>query len=125
MAAEDIQQAKASGNDQNVAIDQVKSVDSSSGDDKKSQEYDPYAAYEQKEEKKMTFMDYVKEPGSAIQIIIAALIALAIGLPVAMTVDDVPDAATTILNIPGRMWLRALTAVGKLTPFLLRHHHHH
>lgn len=53
----------------------------------------------------------VKEPGSALQIIIAALIAIGIGLAVSLNVDEVPKAAIDILNIPGRLWLRALKAV--------------
>lgn len=114
MAAEDIQSSKGSepAQNQQISIDPVKSHGSSNGE-KKSEEYDPYAAYEQKDQEKKTLWGYAKEPGSAIQIIIAALFALAIGLPVAFLVEDVPDAAPTILNIPGRMWLRALTAVGK------------
>ena len=54
-----------------------------------------------------------KEPGSALQIISAALVAIAIGLAVAMTVDDVPEAARVIISIPGDLWLRSLKAVGK------------
>lgn len=55
----------------------------------------------------------VKEPGSALQIVIAAVIAIAIGLAVTGTVDEVPDAAPTLIEIPGVLWLRALKAVGK------------
>ena len=51
-------------------------------------------------------------PGSVWQIIIAALLAIAIGLAVTTTVDEVPAAAITILAIPGNLWLRALRAVG-------------
>ena len=77
-----------------------------------SNEYDQYAAHE--EPRKMTFWEMCKEPGSAIQIIAAALLAVAIALPVAFEVDPSNSrlqAASTILNIPGRLWLRALTAV--------------
>ena len=56
----------------------------------------------------------IKEPGSVWQIIFAALLAIAIGLAVTTTVDEVPDAAITILAIPGNLWLRALRAVGML-----------
>ena len=56
-----------------------------------------------------------KTPGSALQIVVAALIAIAIGMAVNVTVDNVPQAAITILGIPGRLWLRALTAVGGST----------
>ncbi|TDZ41201.1 Excitatory amino acid transporter 3 [Colletotrichum trifolii] len=53
----------------------------------------------------------VVEPGSAVQIIIAAAIAVAIGLGVKSVHPDIPSAATTILVIPGNLWLRALKAV--------------
>ncbi|KAJ8518929.1 hypothetical protein ONZ45_g4060 [Pleurotus djamor] len=53
----------------------------------------------------------VKEPGSATQIVIAAVLAIAIGMAVTTTVDKVPEAATVLLAIPGRLWLRALRAV--------------
>ncbi|KAF9891944.1 hypothetical protein FE257_002907 [Aspergillus nanangensis] len=53
----------------------------------------------------------VKEPGSALQIVIAAILAIAIGLAVTATVDNVPEAAPTIIEIPGILWLRALKAV--------------
>ncbi|GAB7366382.1 hypothetical protein MBLNU230_g8180t1 [Neophaeotheca triangularis] len=52
-----------------------------------------------------------KRPGSAIQIIIAAVIAIAIGVGVSASVSSVPDAAVDILNIPGNLWLRALRCV--------------
>lgn len=49
-------------------------------------------------------------PGSALQIIVAAIIAVAIGIAVSATVDDIPEAAPAILEIPGSLWLRALKA---------------
>ncbi|KAJ0116962.1 excitatory amino acid transporter 2 [Diaporthe amygdali] len=52
----------------------------------------------------------IKEPGSAAQIVISAVIAIAIGLAVTSTVDSVPVACSTILEIPGTTWLRALRA---------------
>jgi len=52
------------------------------------------------------------EPGSAVQIICAAVVAIVIGMVVNVTVDEVPPAAIAILGIPGRLWLRALQAVG-------------
>ena len=52
------------------------------------------------------------EPGSAVQIICAAVVAIIIGMVVNVTVDEVPPAAIAILGIPGRLWLRALQAVG-------------
>ncbi|KAF2847343.1 excitatory amino acid transporter 1 [Plenodomus tracheiphilus IPT5] len=62
-------------------------------------------------EQKKTFVQRVLEPGSVWQIIIAALLAVAIGLIVTTQVDKVPEAATAILAIPGNLWLRALRAV--------------
>jgi hypothetical protein len=56
----------------------------------------------------------VKEPGSAIQIVICAAVAIGIGMAVVSTVDEVPQAAIDILGIPGGLWLRALKAVGML-----------
>lgn len=53
------------------------------------------------------------EPGSAPQIVLAAAVAIGIGMAVNATVDDIPPAVTVILGIPGRLWLRALTAVGE------------
>lgn len=55
----------------------------------------------------------IKEPGSAAQIVISAVVAIAIGLAVTSTVDSVPEACTEILAIPGTTWLRALRATGK------------
>ncbi|KAJ4375919.1 hypothetical protein N0V83_001197 [Neocucurbitaria cava] len=62
-------------------------------------------------EEKKTFVQRVLEPGSVWQIIIAALLAITIGLAVTTQVDEVPDAAVAILAIPGNLWLRALRAV--------------
>ena len=60
---------------------------------------------------KRTWKQRVMEPGSVWQIIIAALLAIAIGLAVTTTVEEVPKAAIAILAIPGTLWLRALKAV--------------
>lgn len=54
-----------------------------------------------------------KEPGHALQIISAAVLAIAIGIVVATQVDEVPETAITLLAIIGNLWLRALKAVGK------------
>lgn len=54
----------------------------------------------------------VKTPGSALQIVLAAAVAIAIGMAVTATVDEIPEAAPTILEIPGMLWLRALRATG-------------
>ncbi|KAL2264428.1 hypothetical protein VTK26DRAFT_3315 [Humicola hyalothermophila] len=53
----------------------------------------------------------IKEPGHALQIVVAAIVAIAIGLAVTNTVDEVPPAASAIIAIPGTLWLRALKAV--------------
>ncbi|KAK3314406.1 Sodium:dicarboxylate symporter family protein [Apodospora peruviana] len=53
----------------------------------------------------------VKEEGSALQIVIAAALAIAIGLAVTSTVDDIPVATAPLLGIPGTLWLRCLKAV--------------
>lgn len=57
----------------------------------------------------------IKEPGSAAQIVIAAVVAIAIGLAVSSTVDvdTIPRACPEILEIPGTTWLRALRATGE------------
>lgn len=52
----------------------------------------------------------LRTPGSALQIIVAAVLAIAIGLAVTTTVTDIPEAAPAILEIPGSLWLRALRA---------------
>ncbi|KAI9375270.1 Sodium:dicarboxylate symporter [Aspergillus egyptiacus] len=52
----------------------------------------------------------VREPGSALQIVIAAAVAIGVGLAVSSTVDDIPYAAPTLIEIPGALWLRALKA---------------
>jgi len=49
--------------------------------------------------------------GSATQIVVAALLGVAIGLIVSTQADNIPDAAVEIVNIPGDLWLRALKAV--------------
>lgn len=55
-------------------------------------------------------LDDLNTPGHALQIVIAAVLAIAIGLAVSLTVDDIPEAAPVILEIPGTLWLRALRA---------------
>lgn len=51
-------------------------------------------------------------PGSALQIVLAAAVAIGIGMAVTTTVDDIPEAVPIILEIPGMLWLRALRATG-------------
>lgn len=52
----------------------------------------------------------LKTPGSALQIVLAAVLAIGIGLAVSLTVGEIPEAAPVILEIPGTLWLRALRA---------------
>lgn len=63
-------------------------------------------------EEKKTFWQRAKTPGSVWQIILAAILAIVIGLAVTTTVDEVPEAAIVLLAVPGNLWLRALRAVG-------------
>jgi len=63
--------------------------------------------------------DSLKTPGSAMQIITAALLAIAIGLAVSTTVSDIPEAVSVILEIPGSLWLRALRATGEFDPSIM------
>ncbi|KAM7189657.1 Sodium:dicarboxylate symporter [Rhypophila sp. PSN 637] len=56
-------------------------------------------------------IDNVKEPGSALQIVIAAALAIAIGLIVTSTTDSIPPAVAPLIGIPGTLWLRSLKAV--------------
>ncbi|OAQ99065.1 hypothetical protein LLEC1_06749 [Akanthomyces lecanii] len=44
------------------------------------------------------------------------MLALAIGLPVSMLVDDIPKEAPVYLNIPGDLWLRTYAASQEATP---------
>ncbi|KAF2019803.1 excitatory amino acid transporter 1 [Aaosphaeria arxii CBS 175.79] len=71
----------------------------------------PHTTIEDGETKKLTWKERVLKPGSVWQIIIAAVLAIAIGLAVSTTVDEVPEAAIELIAIPGTMWLRALRAV--------------
>ncbi|CAG7563578.1 unnamed protein product [Fusarium equiseti] len=67
--------------------------------------------YSEEEVIKRPWWHGFKEPGHALQIITAALLAIAIGLIVATQVDKVPQAAIVLLSIIGNLWLRALKAV--------------
>jgi hypothetical protein len=73
----------------------------------------PQPTIEEGEAEKKTLWQKFMTPGSVLQIIAAALLAIAIGLIVTTQVDDIPDAAVAILAIPGQLWLRALRAVGQ------------
>ncbi|RYP88472.1 hypothetical protein DL770_004636 [Monosporascus sp. CRB-9-2] len=71
----------------------------------------PASTVEDGDTEKRPWWHSVKEAGSAAQIIIAAIIAIAIGMAVVSTVEEVPQAAIDILGIPGNLWLRSLQAV--------------
>lgn len=63
-------------------------------------------------EEKKPWWNIFLVPGSAPQIVTAAVFAIAIGLGVKSAVGTVPPAAITLVGIPGVLWLRALKAVG-------------
>ncbi|KAL2369810.1 hypothetical protein RJ035_002159 [Blastomyces gilchristii] len=63
------------------------------------------------EEPKKTLWEKVKTPGSVYQILISAVIAIAIGFAVNTTVEKVPVAAVDLCSIPGKVWLRALKMI--------------
>ncbi|KAK4149614.1 Sodium:dicarboxylate symporter [Chaetomidium leptoderma] len=65
-------------------------------------------------EPKKPWWNSVRVAGSATQIVIAAALAIAIGLAVSSTVEEIPPAVVTIVAIPGRLWLRALKAVAMI-----------
>lgn len=75
----------------------------------------PTSATTEIEEVKRRWWHGVKEPGHALQVVIAALLAIGIGMGVSAGVgaDNIPEAAPAILNIPGDLWLRSLQCVGK------------
>lgn len=58
---------------------------------------------EQEPPKKRKWWHGIKEPGHALQIVVAAMLAIAIGLAVTTSVDSVPDAARLIIGIPGTL----------------------
>jgi hypothetical protein len=74
--------------------------------------------YSEEEVIKRPWWHGFKEPGHALQIITAALLAIAIGLIVVTQVDEVPQAAIVLLSIIGNLWLRALKAVGKFAQII-------
>lgn len=68
--------------------------------------------YEEKPPKR-PWWHSVKEPGSALQIVVAAALAIGIGMAVNATSYPVHEAVGPLVMIPGTLWLRALKAVGK------------
>ena len=88
-------------------VPEVRQVDSS------DESYREEEAVEAKGTMGQRFKRTLLTPGSALQIVIAAVIAIAIGMAVTATVSDIPEAAPVILEIPGQLWLRALRATGE------------
>lgn len=72
----------------------------------------PSYAEEMPEEKKTLWQKFLT-PGSVLQIIAAALLAIAIGLIVSTQAENIPPAVPALVAIPGTLWLRALRAVGQ------------
>ncbi|KAL1960386.1 hypothetical protein VTO42DRAFT_8346 [Malbranchea cinnamomea] len=70
-----------------------------------------FESVHEEEEPKRPWWHSIKEPGSALQIVIAAAVAIGIGMAVTTTVDDIPEAVAPLIGIPGTLWLRALKAV--------------
>jgi len=62
-------------------------------------------------EAKKPWWNSVRVAGSATQIVIAAALAIVIGVAVSYSVENIPSAASILVGIPGRLWLRALRAV--------------
>ena len=73
------------------------------------------ASIHEEDQPKRPWWHSVKEPGSALQIVIAAAIAIGIGMAVNTTSYPVHEAAAPLVMIPGTLWLRSLKAVGKKT----------
>lgn len=63
------------------------------------------------ESQKHPWWQHITKP--AVQMVIAAVLAVATGIAVAATVDEVPDAARALLVVPGELWLRGLKCIGK------------
>lgn len=86
--------------------------------DEEIRQHPSASSQEQPIREKRTFaravIDNLKEPGSALQIVIAAALAIAIGLIVTSTTDSIPAPVAPLIGIPGTLWLRSLKAVGKL-----------
>ncbi len=80
-----------------------------------SSQTQPGQTHEETQPKK-PWWNSIREPGSATQIVIAAALAIGIGVAVTYNVEKVPDAAIVIVGIPGRLWLRSLRAVGMCFP---------
>lgn len=78
-----------------------------------SEEREPAEEVREKRKWHRFLLDNLKERGSALQIVIAAALAIAIGLIVTSTTDSVPAAVAPLVGILGTLWLRSLKAVGK------------
>ena len=103
-----IKMSDAKTMEEGVPPREMHQVDSSDADD--SNNAGAQEVLETKQPMGKRFMRTLMTPGSALQIVIAAIIAIAIGMAVTATVSDIPEAAPVILEIPGQLWLRALRA---------------
>ena len=81
-----------------------------------SEEREPVGEVHQRRKWHRFLLDNLKEPGSALQIVVAAALAIAIGLIVTSTTDSIPAPVAPLVGIPGTLWLRSLKAVGKSLP---------
>lgn len=78
-----------------------------------SEEQAPVEEVHQRRKWHRFLLDNLKERGSALQIVVAAALAIAIGLIVTSTVDDIPAPVAPLVGIIGTLWLRSLKAVGE------------
>jgi hypothetical protein len=93
------------------AVNSTERTSSNSTDHQQAQQEHPHQQHS--DEPKKPWWNSVRVAGSATQIVIAAVLAIAIGIAVSYNVDKVPAAASTLVGIPGRLWLRSLRAVGE------------
>ena len=95
------------------AVNSTERTSSNSTDQQQQQTQQEHLHQQHSDEPKKPWWNSVRVAGSATQIVIAAVLAIAIGIAVSYNVDRVPAAASTLVGIPGRLWLRALRAVGE------------
>jgi len=95
------------GDEKRVSADALARDQTNSGYGEGEFQPEPRRSFQQ------AFMHNLKEPGSALQIVIAAALAIAIGLIVTSQVDtkDIPVEVAPLIGIPGTLWLRSLKAV--------------
>lgn len=79
-----------------------------------TQEPAPMYPEEEIEQEKKPWWNGFFVMGHVLQIITAAILAIALGIGISAAVD-VPESARVIIGIPGDLWLRCLKAIGELT----------